>query len=59
MVGLGDQPTEKTTEEIQREAAEETAWAERLAREAERGKRHNGLQDDSGASEDEPRDGAP
>jgi hypothetical protein len=31
----------------------------RLAREAERGKRHNGLQDDSGASEDEPRDGAP
>jgi hypothetical protein len=37
----------------------ELARATRLAREAERGKRHNGLQDDSGASEDEPRDGAP
>jgi hypothetical protein len=30
-----------------------------LAREAKRGKRHNGLQDDLGASEDEPRDSAP
>jgi hypothetical protein len=30
-----------------------------LVREAERRKRHNGMQDDSGASEDEPRDGAP
>jgi hypothetical protein len=30
-----------------------------LARDAERGKRHNGLQDDSGAADDEPRGGAP
>jgi hypothetical protein len=37
----------------------ELAWATRLAREAERGKRHNDLQDDSGASDDEPGDGAP
>jgi hypothetical protein len=35
---------------IQREADEKIAHATRLAREAEKGKWHNGLQDDSGAS---------
>jgi hypothetical protein len=43
LVGKGDQPPKKTAEEIQREAEEEIFWAIRLAREAERGKRHNGL----------------
>jgi hypothetical protein len=33
------------------------AWAEHLARELDKRKGHNGLQDDSRASEDEPRDG--
>jgi hypothetical protein len=54
---------EKTTEEIQQEAEEEITRAACLARELDqardRGKRHNGPQDDSGASDDEPRDGAP
>jgi hypothetical protein len=54
---------EKTTEEIQQEAEKEIAHVARLARELDqarhRGKRHNGLQDDSGALDDEPRDGAP
>jgi hypothetical protein len=59
MVRQQDQLPEKTTEEIQRDALEEIARAERLAREADKGKRHNRLQDDSGASEDEPSDGAP
>jgi hypothetical protein len=31
----------------------------RLANEADKGKRHNDLQDDFGSSKDEPRDGAP
>jgi hypothetical protein len=59
MVGNGEELLEKTVEEIQREADEEIARATRLAREAKRGKRHNDLQDDSGASDDEPRYGAP
>jgi hypothetical protein len=59
MVGQGEEPPEKTIEEIQQEAEEEIARASRLASDAERGKRHNDLQDDSGASDDEPRDGAP
>jgi hypothetical protein len=33
------------------------AWAEHLARELNKRKGHNGLQDDSGATEDEPMDG--
>jgi hypothetical protein len=59
MVVNGEKLPKKTVEEIQREANEEIAHAARLAREAERVKRHNSLQDDSGASADEPRDGAP
>jgi hypothetical protein len=59
MVGNREELTEKTVEEIQREADEEIAHAARLAKEAKRGKRQNDLQDDSGASDDEPRDGAP
>jgi hypothetical protein len=59
MVGQGEEPPEKTIEEIQREAEEEIARATRLARDAKRGRRHNGLQDDSRVSDDEPRDGAP
>jgi hypothetical protein len=59
MVGNGEEPQEKTIEEIQREAKEEIAHTTRLDREAEKGKRHNDLQDDSGESDDEPRDGTP
>jgi hypothetical protein len=59
MVGQGDEPPEKTVEEIQLEAEEEIARAAHLTRDAERGKRHNGLQDNSGASDDEPRDATP
>jgi hypothetical protein len=59
MVGQGDQPHENTAEEIQQEAKEEIARAARLVWDAKRGKRHNDLQNDSGAYEDEPRDGAP
>jgi hypothetical protein len=58
MVGQGDQPSDKTTKEIQREVDEEIAREARLARDAERGKMHNGLQYNSGALEDEPRGGA-
>jgi hypothetical protein len=58
MVGNGEELPKKTVEEIQQEADEEIARATCLAREAERGKRHNDLQNDSGASDDEPRDGA-
>jgi hypothetical protein len=53
------EPPEKTVEEIQWEAEGEIARASHLAKDAERGKRNNGLQDDSGAYDDEPRDGAP
>jgi hypothetical protein len=59
MVGNREELSEKTVKEIQREADEEIARAAHLARKAERGKRHNGLQDDSGALDDEPSDGAP
>jgi hypothetical protein len=43
MMGKGDELPEKTIEEIQWEAEEEIARAAHLARDAERGKRHNGL----------------
>jgi hypothetical protein len=59
MVGNGEELLKKTVEEIQREGDEEIARATCLARDAERGKRHNSLQDNSGASNDEPRDGTP
>jgi hypothetical protein len=54
MVGNGEELPHKTVEEIHRETDEELAYAAHLAKEAEIGKRHNGLQDDSGASKDEP-----
>jgi hypothetical protein len=50
MVGQGDPPPTKSTEEIQQEAEEEMARAARLARELDKRKEHNGLQDDSRAS---------
>jgi hypothetical protein len=59
MVGQSDQPPEKTAEETQQEAEEEIARAERLGRELDKRKGHNGLQDDSEGLEDEHRDGAP
>jgi hypothetical protein len=59
MVEHGDEPHEKTIKEIQWEAMEEIARVAHFARDAEKGKRHNDLQDDSGESDDEPRDGAP
>jgi hypothetical protein len=57
-LGNEEELPEMTVEEIQLEANEEIAHAARLPREDERGKRHNGLQDDSGALDDKPRDGA-
>jgi hypothetical protein len=45
--GNGEELPDKTAEEIQREIDEELTYVVRLAREAERGKRHNGLYDDS------------
>jgi hypothetical protein len=59
MVEQGGELPEKATEEIQWEAKEEIARAERLAMELDRRKGHNGMQDDSEASEDEHLDGAP
>jgi hypothetical protein len=59
MVENREELPDKTIEEIQWETDVELARAARLAREAERGKRHNRLQDDSGPSVDEPGDGAP
>jgi hypothetical protein len=59
MVGNVEELPEKTVEETQREADKEIAHVARVAKEAKRGKRHNGQQDDSGALDDEPRDGAP
>jgi hypothetical protein len=50
MVGQGDPPLAKTTEEIQREAEEEMARVAHLARELDKRKGYNNLQDDSGAS---------
>jgi hypothetical protein len=43
MVGNREELLEKTVEEMKWEADEEIAHAACLAREAERGKRHNGL----------------
>jgi hypothetical protein len=43
MVGQSDQPPEKTAEETQQEAEEEIARAERLGRELDKRKGHNGL----------------
>jgi hypothetical protein len=59
MVEQGGELPEKTTEELQREAEEEIARDEQLARELDKRKGHNGLQDDSGGSEDEHSDRAP
>jgi hypothetical protein len=57
MVGNREELLEKTVKEIQWEADEKIAHATHLVREAEIRKRHKGLQDDSGALDDEPRDG--
>jgi hypothetical protein len=43
MVGNGEELPDKTVEEIQREIDIELACKARLAREAERGKRHNNM----------------
>jgi hypothetical protein len=59
MVGSREELPEKTDEEIQQEADEEIAHIPCLAREAEKWKRHNGLQDESSMLDDEPRDGTP
>jgi hypothetical protein len=59
MVGNREELPDKTVEEIQQETDIELVCAVCLAREVERGKRHNGMQDDSAASKDEPGDGAP
>jgi hypothetical protein len=59
MMEQGGELSEKTTEELQREAEEEIAQAERLAQELDKRKGHNGLQDDLGGSKDERPDGAP
>jgi hypothetical protein len=56
MVGGGEQPPEKSIEEIAREAEEEITRAAHLA---QTGKKHNNPQDVSRSSGDEPRDGAP
>jgi hypothetical protein len=57
MVEQGGEPLKKTTKEIQREAKEGIAHAQHLARELDKRKGHNSLQDNSGGSEDEHRDG--
>jgi hypothetical protein len=59
MVEQGGQLQKKTAEEIQRDTEEEKAYTKRLARELDKRKGHNGLQDNSEGSEDEHRDGAP
>jgi hypothetical protein len=59
MEGQGEELLEKTAEEIKKEAKEEIARAVYLAKEAEKGKRHNDLQENYGSSNDESRDGAP
>jgi hypothetical protein len=59
MVGNGEELPDKTVKEIQWETNMELDCAAHLAREAKRGKRHNGLQDESNALEDEPGDGTP
>jgi hypothetical protein len=59
MVGNGEELPDKTVDKIQWEADEEITRTTHLVREAEKGKRHNNLHDDSGVSDDEPSDGAP
>jgi hypothetical protein len=59
MVRNREELPKKTDKEIQWEADEEIAHAALLVREAERGKRHNGLPDDSSVSDDESRNGTP
>jgi hypothetical protein len=62
MVGNKEELPQKITEEIQRKGEEEIAHtaylAKELDQERDKGKNHNGLQDNSGASDDEPRDDA-
>jgi hypothetical protein len=48
MVEQGGELPDKTTNELQREAEEDIARVERLVRELDKRKGHNGLQDDSG-----------
>jgi hypothetical protein len=59
MVEQGGELPKKTTEELQWEVEEEIARAQQLARELNKRKGNNGLQDDLGGSEDEHPDGAP
>jgi hypothetical protein len=59
MVEQGGEPLEKTTEEIQREVEEEIARVEHLARELNKRKGHNDMQDDFEALENDHPDGAP
>jgi hypothetical protein len=59
MVGQGDQLPEKTAEEIQWEAKEDIACAKCLAREFDKRKGHNGMQDNSEGLQVEHRDLAP
>jgi hypothetical protein len=59
MVAQGDQPAEKTTEKIAREAEEELTRMTWLARETDKGKSDNSCQEDSESSEGEAGDGAP
>jgi hypothetical protein len=59
MVGHGEETPEMTVKVIQCEVEEEIARAAHLSKDTKRGKRHYDLQDDSGASNDEPRNGAP
>jgi hypothetical protein len=56
MVGNGEELLDKSFEEAQRDT--NIDHVARLAREVERGKRQNGMHEDLGVSEDEPRDGA-
>jgi hypothetical protein len=56
-VGNGEELSRKTAEEIPCEAEEEIAHAACLARETDKVKQHNSLQDDLGTSDEEPRDG--
>jgi hypothetical protein len=58
MVEKGGEPLEKTTKEIQQEVVEEIARAEHLARELDKKKGQNGLQDDLGGSANEHPDRA-
>jgi hypothetical protein len=59
MVEQGGELPEKTTGELQRETEEEIAHVEQLARELDKRKGHNCLQDDSRGLENELPDGAP